>query len=791
VYNDTAESLVQRTKGNGFFGESPFAGEYGAAEFTRTIGAATAAFLEMGRDDLAERILRLILELHKLKKAPYPSHTIGCTPLNSTDLAKCNLGMIEQTDGSFHLILTWARFCFLHPEKTHLFSDYYSMVVKWTKRYLVPFPTWSQDTNDTCSAGRFAPSAAANVSGFLRGYAPGVSDGPLPYPNTLHDAIAYCCSSAVVAGCGGVTLATNTNWSFGRYEARSARDLSALPPDSSIRTWLKAGAAQTPFFNTSLNLIWNPALEHSRDYHYWSDYDLISNAFAEEALRLMGRASARANDRQSAALFAKYRSLIQRGLNTSLAHVVPGDTTDEPIYAELRPLGPGGISPSDEFIWGMSWVNLSPIPAYQISLSTRHDPGGPTSLDAERMDATVLAYRRLGFFVWEKLNGTHTCTPGNNSAAACQDASVVAGAEVALTHVNSSTHGIPFVKNIKKQKVDVPSGLLQVDEAVIGKGFGWELVWAAHRGDWQRVVAMQRWVGQWTNAFRVSANKPTVPFAGKYLFAEVYTYSEYRINRPIAGEPGWPVAGPGGVYENDPGNGEQVCWFVWSSSIVRALLSGEQGARLKGDDAVLPSTPTMTASPLPAHQPSRRRVNWFSGNPERNDSADGLNNSAWGRAHLSALTGYFQDSACWETNPGNATFYSSNRCSGLAPVNQSVSGAASPQWAAMRREELRQFKRMGLTFIPSGVFDLQWLLTRAWERPGVLDSAVDMCHREGWNGLFVDNEQSPGSTGWSPELPQRFAEMIGNLSHALDAAGNLTLVIAVTSTWHNNLGGPA
>jgi hypothetical protein len=33
--------------------------------------------------------------------------------------------------------------------------------------------------------------------------------------------------------------------------------------------------------------------------------------------------------------------------------------------------------------------------------------------------------------------------------------------------------------------------------------------------------------------------------------------------------------------------------------------------------------------------------------------------------------------------------------------------------------------------------------------------------------------------------------MIGNLSHALDAAGNLTLVIAVTSTWHNNLGGPA
>ena len=147
-----------------------------------------------------------------------------------------------------------------------------------------------------------------------------------------------------------------------------------------------------------------------------------------------------------------------------------------PIYAEMRPKGPGGISPSDEFIWvrasthavpylditrrtdltcgriydsdimlvacgvqGMSWVNLAPVPAYQIALSTRSQhpppslpPPSPatqsetaasgllsalaTALDPTRMDATVLAYRRQGFFVWEKLNGTHECTPGNNSA---------------------------------------------------------------------------------------------------------------------------------------------------------------------------------------------------------------------------------------------------------------------------------------------------------------------------------------------------------------------------------------
>ena len=197
------------------------------------------------------------------------------------------------------------------------------------------------------------------------------------------------------------------------------------------------------------------------------------------------------------------------------------DVARTPIYAELRPKGPGGISPSDEFIWvrapcihpflifkvtililaerydsdiiacgwwhaclvvcalqGMSWVNLAPVPAYQIAISARsqhpapppslppplplpvstHSTGTTTSidigtgtdtvtvtdqdtgratgvrassgtagstvvlsalataLDPARMDATMLAYRRQGFFVWEKLNGTHECAPGNNSA---------------------------------------------------------------------------------------------------------------------------------------------------------------------------------------------------------------------------------------------------------------------------------------------------------------------------------------------------------------------------------------
>ena len=120
--------------------------------------------------------------------------------------------------------------------------------------------------------------------------------------------------------------------------------------------------------------------------------------------------------------------------------------------------------------------------AYQIALSTRSEPGGArTALSVERMDATVLAYRRQGFFVWEKLNGTHDCQPGVNSPSACHVASDVVGAELALTHVNASTHGVPFVKNQKAPNGNPLYGGVQVDEAVIGKGFGWELAWAARR----------------------------------------------------------------------------------------------------------------------------------------------------------------------------------------------------------------------------------------------------------------------------------------------------------------------
>jgi hypothetical protein len=189
------------------------------------------------------------------------------------------------------------------------------------------------------------------------------------------------------------------------------------------------------------------------------------------------------------------------------------------------------------------------------------------------MDATVTAYRQQGFFVWAVANDTHVCS-NNSSAAACHAASdTLSGAEVALTHVNASTHGVPFVKEgCVYQRIERGCGF-QVQESALGKGFAWEMVWAAHRGDWQRVLAMQRFIGQWTYAFRSStADMRAADTAGKYYVGECYYYGRYLQNRPISGEPNWPVLGQCSGYESDPGNGEQVSWFVWGTTIVRRLL---------------------------------------------------------------------------------------------------------------------------------------------------------------------------------------------------------------------------
>ena len=91
---------------------------------------------------------------------------------------------------------------------------------------------------------------------------------------------------------------------------------------------------------------------------------------------------------------------------------------------------------------------------------------------------------------------------------------------------------------------------------------------------------------------------------------------------------------------------------------------------------------------------------------------------------------------------------------------------------------------MNLSILPVGMFSDSWLLNRTWETEGSLEW---LCVAGKGGGLHVDNEDFAEDHHWDPQLPLRFAEMVGNLSSALDSAG-LTLVLDVTSTWDHDIG---
>ena len=179
---------------------------------------------------------------------------------------------------------------------------------------------------------------------------------------------------------------------------------------------------------------------------------------------------------------------------------------------------------------------------------------------------------------------------------------------------------------------------------------------------------------------------------------------------------------------------------------------------------------TSTATP-------RRQVNWFLPKGGVPRSVDGLNATAWVKAHRQAVTGIFPCCGCWQVDASNGSFVTTHRCPGRS--NAVDDGA----------REAAELKGMGVTIVPTGSISTPWLLNRTWERPGVLETAVQLLQREGWDGMQVDDESFPGSSSWDDRLPPLFGAFVGNLSATL-AAHNLRCIVDVCSTWHDYIIGP-
>jgi hypothetical protein len=96
--------------------------------------------------------------------------------------------------------------------------------------------------------------------------------------------------------------------------------------------------------------------------------------------------------------------------------------------------------------------------------------------------------------------------------------------------------------------------------AVIGKGIGWELGWAAHRKAYTRLISLHRWLGQashveQTTLFGESYNYPCM------LEGERNGFASLNATNP-RGSGCW----------GDPGNGVQIGWFVWGEALARTAV---------------------------------------------------------------------------------------------------------------------------------------------------------------------------------------------------------------------------
>ncbi len=129
------------------------------------------------------------------------------------------------------------------------------------------------------------------------------------------------------------------------------------------------------YYNSEMNLILSPSLEHSRLGRYWIAYDLITNTFASQSLYELSLAAEEMGDGEMAEKWMRYAKMIEEGIHTHLVTEFDG----KKIYAEFYDAEHGM-----QFYPGISWVNLAPVAAEWYAM------------DAQIMANTYEIYRKHG-----------------------------------------------------------------------------------------------------------------------------------------------------------------------------------------------------------------------------------------------------------------------------------------------------------------------------------------------------------------------------------------------------------
>lgn len=455
LYARTYRSICERVEPSGYFEES-LTGAY-QGMFPRTVGGLVSLFVETGEGELARRAVEVVLKAaaaNEMDRAPHVMGRPGASqaPLAGTDaivqlehpIALYRLdsekgygGAQEFTapekpviaveawlsgrgKGVVHAFITdgrdseepmaqaqvpmeklpgagWVRFEF--PQPVNLVPG---------KRYVLHIraegegiPAWwgLDKAEGHPLAGAYGRDHEHSADGWINhpehATAFALDTGSLQHvEQTVYP--VYCRADQI-DGNFHVLLAwalVALNWPDETWENRTWAQAARMTDVATDWPYLTPVGQPGTISSIFVGLVHNFCFEHSREGRFWDCWDLLTQAFACQALRLLSRVAERRGD---SAHMAKWRAAyeqIERMVEERLTWEVEGHR----LYAEMR-LPDGGAG---QIYPGLSWVNLAPVGARW------------EGVNRDLLRATVNFMREKAGFQWRghKLMGCEWKTDG-------------------------------------------------------------------------------------------------------------------------------------------------------------------------------------------------------------------------------------------------------------------------------------------------------------------------------------------------------------------------------------------
>lgn len=442
LYSRTYRSIVDRVEPDGFFQES-LTGAY-AGMFPRTVGGLVSLFMETGRVDLARRTIEAVLrttEANGMTRAPHvmgrksrdSAPIPGSEPLVATahpialyrlDSGFAGAARLAATGSPILAVEAWITASHKGAQLTctlvSALDDTRPLARATTRvgdrleaggwvrfrfarratpaRGSIVYLRISSSGTDPCAWWGTAGAAGQPMAG---GY--GHDPAPAHWIDCPDHVPAYAVDTGRLRHTRGtaypvISRSDQADGNFHVLASWARVTLSGEREPWEDRSYAQVArlvdfATDWPYVAPMVPRIWpglvrNVCLEHSREGRYWDCWDLLTQSWACQTLRLMEQVARRRGDGDHALSWQDRRICIERAVRERLTMEVDGRL----VYAEMR-LPDGG---EGRLFEGLSWVNLSPVQAQW------------EGADPAILRATIETYRSKAALRWKDLTVTGT-----------------------------------------------------------------------------------------------------------------------------------------------------------------------------------------------------------------------------------------------------------------------------------------------------------------------------------------------------------------------------------------------